>query len=203
MPSVDVAPASVPVQPMVIRKRGRLPKVQASVEVGSSSTVCSSMLSPYLPMAQAMQFSLSPEEESILAAAPTNDLIKELVDLQCRDTVVGKTLGEELTRTSVILVPKLKIELAELAKSLQEALATVEACREKMRPDELAAQESLNRRASILLPPSRFLPSLLMLSRSGVPAIVLRRSKMAHGVSIKAVLVTKNPTYVEYRENIG
>ncbi|KAK7342541.1 hypothetical protein VNO80_25496 [Phaseolus coccineus] len=52
-----------------------------------------------------------------------------------RRGVVGKTLGEELKRTSAMLVTKLKNKLAKLANSLKATLVTAKACREKMRQD--------------------------------------------------------------------
>jgi len=88
-----------------------------------------------------MQFDLLPEDEGILAAISTRNLIEELVEMKSWATAVGKTLGEELNRTSTILVPKLRAELEESTNSLKAALEAVEACREKMRRDELTTKE--------------------------------------------------------------
>jgi len=68
-------------------------------------------------------------------------LIEELIELQSQATFVSKALGEELKSTSAVLVPKLRTRLAELANSLKVALGTAKACREKMRRDQLAAEE--------------------------------------------------------------
>jgi len=91
------------------------------------------MLSLSMQVAQAVQFNLLPEDEGVMAAIPTRNLIEELVELQIRVIVVGKTLGEELNRTTTVLVPKLRAEWEELTNSLKAALEVVEACRENMR----------------------------------------------------------------------
>jgi len=107
--SIEVAPIS----PVVNRKRGQPSKAQADVGVGQSSIRKPSMISPSLQLAQAVQFNLLLEDEGVLAAIPTRNFIEELVKLQSRSTVVSKALGEELKRTSAMLVPKLRTELAE------------------------------------------------------------------------------------------
>jgi len=87
---------------------------------------------------------LLPEDESVLAVVPIDDLIVELVELQGRTTLVGKTLGEELKRTNNVLVPK--FELEETVNSLKVVTTTVEEYKEKMRQDQVAAdavQEAL------------------------------------------------------------
>jgi len=97
---VEVIPTTSPIPPAASRKRGRPPKVQAGPETGQSSIRQSSMLSPSMQVAQAVQFEFLPEDEGVLVAIPTRNLIEELVELQSRATVVGKTLGEELNMTS-------------------------------------------------------------------------------------------------------
>ena len=102
------------------------------------------MLNPSLQVAQALEFNLLPEDESVLAVVPIDDLIVELVELQGRTTLVGKTLGEELKRTNNVLVPK--FELEETVNSLKVVTTTVEEYKEKMRQDQVAAdavQEAL------------------------------------------------------------
>jgi len=85
-----------------------------------------------MQLAQVVQFDLLPEDEGVLAAIPTRNLIEELVELQSRATIVGKTHGEEFNKTSTIVVPKLTAELEESTNLLKAALESVEACREKM-----------------------------------------------------------------------
>jgi len=119
---VEAAPANAPFLPVPNQKRGRPSKAQASVGVGQSSIRQSSMLGPSLQLAQAVQFDLLPKDEGVLAAIPTENLIEELVGLQSRATIVGKALGEELKRTSTVLVPKLRTELAKSVNSLKVAL---------------------------------------------------------------------------------
>jgi len=99
------------------------------------------MLNPSLQLEQTLQFDLLPEDKSVLTTIPIENLIKEQVEFQSRATVVGKTLGEELKRTSTMLVPRLRMKLAESANSLKATLETTEACREKMQQDQIAAKE--------------------------------------------------------------
>jgi len=67
--------------PLANRKRGRPPKSQTGSDVGKPSGRPLTMLSPSLRVAQVMQFYLRPEDEGVLAAIPTKDLIEELVEL--------------------------------------------------------------------------------------------------------------------------
>jgi len=93
-------------------------------------------------VASAMQFELCPEDEGVLAAIPTKDLIEELVELQSRAIVVIKALGDELNRTQTVVVPKLKAELEESTSSLKSAIKTTEICKEEMqKKDGLAKEE--------------------------------------------------------------
>jgi len=138
---VDVVPASALVPLAVSRKMGRPPKAQAGVELRSSFVRQSSMLNPSLQVAQALKFDLRPEDESVLAVVPTANLIEELLELQSLAVVVGKTLGEKLKRTSMVLVLKLKTELAKSANSFKATVATAKECKEKMRQDQMAAEE--------------------------------------------------------------
>lgn len=78
-----------------------------------------------------MQFDLLLEDEGVLATIPTKTLIEELVELQSRATLVGKTLGKELNRTRIVVVPMLRAELEESANSLKATLEAAETCREK------------------------------------------------------------------------
>jgi len=98
------------------------------------------MLYPSLQVAQALEFDLLPEDESLLVVVPTGDQIVELVELQGWGTLVGKTLGEELKRTNTVLVPRLKAELVKLVNSLKAATTTVEECKEKMHQDQVATE---------------------------------------------------------------
>jgi len=56
--------------------------------------------------------------------------------------VVGKALGEELERTKIVVVPKLKTEVAELTSSLKAVLEAAKACREKMRQDQVVNERT-------------------------------------------------------------
>jgi len=137
----EVAPTTTVVPPTANRKRGRSPKVQIGSKVGQSSGRPLIMLSPSMRVAQAMQFNLRPEDEGVLVAIPTKDLIEELVELQSRATIVGKALSDELSRAKMVVMSKLKAELEESASSLKAALEAAEACREEMRKNDRLAKE--------------------------------------------------------------
>jgi len=136
-----VSPVAV-ATPAVNRKRGHPPKAQASFEVGPSSGRPLTMLGSSMRVASAMQFELRPEDEGVLVAIPTKDLIEELVELQSRATVVGRVIGDELNRTQTVVVPKLKAKLEESIVSLKSAIEAAETCREEMeKKDRLAKEE--------------------------------------------------------------
>jgi len=107
----EVAPTVVVAPPAANWKKGRLLKTQIGSDVGQLSSRGLTMLSPSLRVARAMQIDLRLEDEGILAIIPTKDLIEELVELQSRATVVGRALGDELSRAQTVVVPKLKAEL--------------------------------------------------------------------------------------------
>jgi len=88
-----------------------------------------------------MQIDLHPEDEGILAAIPTQDLIEELVELQSRATVVGRALGDELSRAQTMVVPKLKTELEASVSSLKTALEAADTCREEIQKNDRLAKE--------------------------------------------------------------
>jgi len=86
----------------------------------------------------------------VLAAIPTKDLIEELVELQSRATVVGRAIGDELSRTQTVVVLKLKAELEESTLSLKNAIETLETCREEMqKKDRLAKEEQETLKATL------------------------------------------------------
>jgi len=122
----EIAPLVAVAAPAVNRKIGRPPKVQAGSEVGPSSGRLLTMLGSLMRVASTMQFELRPEDEGVLATIPTKDLIKELVELQSRATVVGRAIGDELSRTQTVVVPKLKAELEESTLSLKNIIKTAE-----------------------------------------------------------------------------
>jgi len=80
-----------------------------------------------------MQFDLRPNNEGVLAAIPTLDLIEEMVELQCRAAVVSRAIGDELKRVKTVSIPKLKTQISESAVSLKEALKAVDDAREEVR----------------------------------------------------------------------
>jgi len=90
----EVASADVAtVVPVVNKKRGHPSKSQ-QLEVGTSSGKPVSMMGVGLRVVPTMQFELLPEDEGILAAVPTLDLIEEMVELQCRAAVVSRAIGD-------------------------------------------------------------------------------------------------------------
>jgi len=99
------------------------------------------MLNLHLQVASGVQISLSPEDESVLAVVPIS-LITKLMELQSQSLLVGRTLGEELERTTVVVVTKLKTELEESTSSLKTTLETMGALKEKMRQVSLEGQEA-------------------------------------------------------------
>jgi len=86
--------------------------VQPNVKAGSSSSRQLSMLNPLLEVVSGLHIEMTPEDESVLAFVPTNNLIAEWMELHKRSLVVGRTLGEELERDTRV-VTKQKNELAE------------------------------------------------------------------------------------------
>ena len=130
------------VAPVASKKRGRPAKVPR-VEAGSSSGGKPiSMLGVGIRVAPTMQFDLRPEEEGIMAAVPTLDLIEEMVELQCRAAVVSHAIGDKLKRVESVVIPKLKRKLDDSATSLKKALEAVEDCqKEKEKDNQLAKEE--------------------------------------------------------------
>jgi len=138
---VDVNPPSTNV-PLVNRKRDHPTKaVQSNVEVESSFRQ-PLMLNPLLRVVQDVQIGLLPEDESVLAAGPTNALILELVEIKSRALVVGRMLGKELEMTTTMVVPKLKTELAEFASSLKASLDAMEAFKKEGRQESMVAKKA-------------------------------------------------------------
>jgi len=74
-----------------------------------------------------MQISITLEDESVLRVVSTNNLIAKWMELQSWTLLVGRTLGEELERTTTVVVRKLKTELAESANFLKASLDVMEA----------------------------------------------------------------------------
>jgi len=98
-----------------------------------------------------MQFDLCLEDEGVLVAIATKDLVEELVELQCRVVVVGRTIGDELNRTQSVVVPKLKAKLEDSALSLKNALEVADACREEMqKKGQLAKEEQEALKATLI-----------------------------------------------------
>ncbi|XP_068472816.1 uncharacterized protein [Phaseolus vulgaris] len=129
------------VAPVANKKRGRPTKVPR-IEAGSSSGGKPiSMLGVGIRVAPTMQFDLRPEDEGILAAVPTLDLITEMVELQCRAAVVSHAIGEELKRAESVVIPKLKRKLDDSATSLKRALESVEECQREREKDIRLAKE--------------------------------------------------------------
>ena len=54
---------------------------------------------------------------------------------------MGKALGDELSRTKMVVVPKLKAELEESTSSLKANLEAAETCMEEMRKNDRLAKE--------------------------------------------------------------
>jgi len=100
------------------------------------------MLDPQLQLAQGVHVAMSPEEESILAVVPANNLINELLMLQSCALVVGLTFGEELERTTTVVVSKLKTELVESTSSLKATLEAMESFKEKMCQDNAGVEKA-------------------------------------------------------------
>jgi len=127
--------------PIANKKRGRPAKVPR-IEAGSSSGGKPiSMLGVGIRVAPTMQFDLRPEDEGILAAVPTLDLITETVELQCRAAVASHAIGEELKRAESVVIPKLKRKLDDSATSLKRALESVEECQKEREKDSQLAKE--------------------------------------------------------------
>jgi len=72
------------------------------------------MLDPFLQMVSGMKIAILPKDESVLAVVPSKNLIAELMELEICVLVVNWSLGEELERTTTVVVPKLKMDLASL-----------------------------------------------------------------------------------------
>lgn len=100
------------------------------------------MLNSHLQVAPGVQISLSPEDESVLAVVPTSNLISELMELQSWSLLVNRTLGEEIERTTTVVVTKIKIELAESTSSSKTTLEEMRTLEEKIRKVSLEAKEA-------------------------------------------------------------
>jgi len=124
----------------VSKKKGRPSKTQ-NLTAGTSSGRPVSMLGLSLRVAPTMQFDLRPEDEGILAVVPTLDLIEEMVELQCRATVVSRAIDDELKRVESVVIPKLKNRLEDSALSLKNALAAADKCQEEKQKEKQLAQE--------------------------------------------------------------
>ena len=135
-----VSPEAAIFAPVMSKKRGRPPKTQ-HLEVGASFGRAISMLGLSLRVDPTMQFDLRSEDEGILAVVPTLDLIEEMVELQCRATVVSRAIGDELKRAESVMIPKLKTKLKDSVVSLKNALEAVDVCREERRKENQLAQE--------------------------------------------------------------
>ncbi|KAK7367833.1 hypothetical protein VNO80_09851 [Phaseolus coccineus] len=112
-----VPPETVVAAAPANKKRGRPTKVQ-KLEGTSSGGRPVSMLGVGLRVASTMQFDLRPEDEGILAAVPTLNLIEEMVELQCRAAVVSKAIEDELKLVETVVIPKLRTKLDDSAISL-------------------------------------------------------------------------------------
>jgi len=138
----EIVPPVAAVAPAGNRKRGRPPKTQVSPDVGpSSGGKPLTMLGLSIKVTPTMQFDLRPDDEGVLVAIPTKDLVEELVELQCRATVVGRAIGDELNKTQSVVVPKLKAKLDDSALSLKNAMEAADACREEMQKKGQLAKE--------------------------------------------------------------
>ena len=69
---------------------------------------------------------MTPEEECILAAVTTGDLVPELAEIHSRAMVISRTLGEELERNSATVVTKVNAELNDSSNSLKMTLVAME-----------------------------------------------------------------------------
>ena len=97
---------------------------------------------PPSPTSTSIHVAMSPKEESVIAVVPTNNLIMKFIELQSRALVVGHTLGEEVERTTIVVVTKLKTELAEPSSSLKAMLEAMRALEEKMRQVYIEVEEA-------------------------------------------------------------
>jgi len=131
---VPVEPVASPAQG---KKRGR-PAKAPRFETARSSGSPVSMLGLSVRVAPTMQFDLRPEDEGVLSVVPCLDLIEEMVELQYRAAVVSRALGDELKRTKIVSIPKLKRQLSNSAVSLKEALKAVE---DAQKESKLAKEE--------------------------------------------------------------
>ena len=145
--SREVVPAEPAAAPAQGKKRGRptkTPRSEAHTSFGSPV----SMLGLSVRVAPTMQFDLRLNDEGVLAAVPTLDLIEEMVELQCRATVVSRAIGNELKRAKTVSIPKLKKQLSDSAVSLKEALKAVEDAQNESRlakEEQEALKATLNK----------------------------------------------------------
>jgi len=133
--------ADVTLPPPSQRKRGRPGKMShPRMDTESSSTP--SILGGCLELAQGVQIRMTPEEEIILAGIPTENLVEGLTEMLSRSLVVTHTLGDELNRNSIIMVAKLKIELAKASSSLKSTLEAMGTLEEKCHQVSVEADEA-------------------------------------------------------------
>jgi len=138
--AIEIVEPEIAVATPVNKKRGR-PSKAPRAEIGTSSGKPVSMLGLGMRVAPTMQFDLRAEDEGILAAVPTLDLIEEMVELQCRAAVVSRAIGDELKRPEVVVIPKLKTQLNDSAVTLKNALEAADKCREERWKESQAAVE--------------------------------------------------------------
>jgi len=114
------APATA-LQPANLRKRNRPTKAsQPKKETGSS--LSPSILGKHLQLAQGIQVGMTLEEESIISAISTNDLVEGMAKMLSWSLMVTRTLGDELKRNSAFVMAKLKAKLDESSNSLKSTL---------------------------------------------------------------------------------
>jgi len=122
-----VSPKHTVVAPNQSKKRGSPSKAPRS-EARTSSGSPVSMLGLSFRVAPTMQFDLRLEEEGVLAAVPTLDLIEQMVELQCRAAVVSRAIGDELKRAESVVIPKLKTQLKDSALTLKNSFEAADKC---------------------------------------------------------------------------
>ena len=120
-------------QPPNPKKRGRLVQVpQPCTEVGSSF-YSPSTLGERLQLARGVQVEITPEEESILAVAPTSVLVSGLIEILSHSLVVSRMLGSALERNLTTIMVKLKEKMDESSNSVKVTLDVMGLLEEKVR----------------------------------------------------------------------
>ena len=122
----EVMPTVVVVPPAANRKRGRHPRLKLVLKWGSRP------VRPWRCWVLSFEWLRLCSLTFVQKMRVSWRMIEELIELQSRATIVGRTMGDELCRAQTVVVPKLETELEASASSLKTTLEAADTYREEM-----------------------------------------------------------------------